>query len=207
MAPLPDVPDVYRVIHVQQFSGEEVLNIYHYRDTGALAFSPASVAQGWWDSVKASFRALQPTSGGFTSIRVDCEFLEAPRPFGSYVIPVGEQQGLRAAPTDFMPVWSAFEISLAVGTRVTRPGNKRIAGMLEGDQSSGIIIAGTVTLVQNFADKLDVVFTPTGGLGTVTPVIVGYPTPLQPGAPRVQDIVQATASGYASHQTSRDGRP
>lgn len=207
MPPLPDVADVYRVVHVQQFVNQEVLNVYYYRDTTAVGIPAASVAQGWWDSVKTTFRALQPTTSGFTSIRIECEALFGTHPFGIYPVPVGEQQGLRAASTDFMPLWNSYLIKLDVATRLTRPGSKRIAGMMEGDQSSGGLIAGTLTLVQNFADRLDITFVPTGSGASVTPVVVGYPTAAQPGTPRVQDIVQATASPYVSHQTSRDTRP
>jgi len=207
MPSLPDVPDTYRLTFIQSFGGQECINVFYYRDVTATTFLPVNVAQGWWDAIKATWRALQPTSSSFLNLRVECEALFGAHPFGIYTIPVGEQQGLRAAATEWMPIFNAYTIKLDVGTRLTRPGSKRIAGLMEGDQSTGQLVAGTLTLLQNLANVLDNNFTPTGGGAAVTPVIVGYPTALQPGSPRVQDVTAAIASNWVGHQDTRDARP
>jgi hypothetical protein len=206
--PLPDVPDTYRITLRQSFSGQEILNVFYYRDVAISGFNPVAVAQGFWDHIKATYRPLLAPSANVIAQQVDCEFLSGAHPFGSYPIPVGEQQGTRAGSLTYVTPTLAALITLKVSTRVTRPGSKRIMGVCEEDLNGFTLAAGYVTILQNFANVLDQVVDPTGlPAGTVTPVIVGYPTLLQPGAPRVQDVSDAVASPYVSHQVSRDERP
>lgn len=204
--PLPDVPDTYRIVHVQSFLGQELLNVYYYRDTELAAPDPEDVAHGWWEHVKTEFRAYQPVSGNFLSTSIFCERLDGARPFGEYPVPAGEQQGTRAAATSFMPSTVAAAIRLQVGSRTTRPGSKRIAGLLEGDVNVTVIEAATLALLQTFADKLDVSFDAFGGMLTLFPVIVGYRGGPPPTVSVVQDVTAAVALPDVSHQVSRDHR-
>lgn len=206
--PLPDVPDVYRMIVRQSMSGQEVLNVFYARDTAIAGPSPLSVADGFWQHIKTAWRAWMPASASLLTQEIECEALFGAHPFGIFAIPVGEQQGLRAAPTDFYALTVAALITLRVGTRTTRPGSKRLIGLLEGDVGGGsTVMAGTVTILQTLADRFDITFTAVPSGIVMTPVIVGYPTDDQPPPPRVQDITSGVASGFVSHQVSRDQRP
>jgi len=205
---LPDVPDTYRLILKQTWTGQEIVNVFFYRDTALVAFDPQDLAQAWWDAIKATWRAFVPNTSAVLFQQVDVEQLFDDHAFGTYAVPVGESLGTRAGGgSDLVTPIIAGLIKLNVATRVTRPGSKRISGFLETDLVGQAVAGGTVTLLQNLANIMDDDITPTGTLGSCSPVIVGYPTSLQPGEPRVQDVVSATASIYASHQVSRDTRP
>lgn len=205
---LPDVEDTYRIILKQTFSGQEILNVFYYRDTAVGGPSATSVAQGFWDKVKVAWRNWLPLDAIAKFVQVDAEQLFGSHGFGTYAVPVGESLGLRTQSTDWYAPTVAALITLNVGTRVTRPGSKRIFGLLEGDvNSSSIIAAGTVTLLQALADVLDVTFTAAGTAINLTPVIVGYPGLRNPVGVRVQDVTSGIASQYISHQVSRDARP
>jgi hypothetical protein len=206
--PLPDVPDTYRMIVRQAVSGQEVLNVFYARDTALGGPSPLSVADGFWQHIKTAWRAWMPASATLLTQEIECEALFGAHPFGIFPIPVGEQQGVRAAPTDFYALTVAGLVTLQVSTRLTRPGSKRLVGLLEGDVGGGsTLIAGSLAILQTLADRFDITFTAVPSGIVMTPVIVGYPTDDQPGAPRVQDITGAVASGFVSHQVSRDQRP
>lgn len=205
--PLPDVPDTFRLTVHMTGMGQEFINVFYYRDTAILGPTPVAVAQGFWDNVKAAWRAFWPNSSNFTFDRVDCEQLSDTHPFGSYAITGAEVFGTRTVSGDMAPPTLAGLIRLNVGTRVTRPGSKRIAGLQEGDVNYSTLASGTVTLLQTLATAFADPFNATGGTIEMTPVIVGYPGPQNPGDPRVQDVISGTASSYVSHQVSRDPRP
>lgn len=205
--PLPDVPDTFRIVLNSKFQADEVVNVFYYRDVALAAPSPTNVASGFWNHIKAAWRAHMYTASYWLTSSVECERLDGAHPFGVYAIPTAEQQGTRGAgSSDWLPLFVAGAITLQVGTRTTRPGSKRIAGLQEADISGFSLIAGEITLLQALADVFDTTFTPTGAASVVYPVIVGYPTPAQPGAPRVQDVIGAVASPLVSHQVSRDQR-
>lgn len=204
--PLPDVPDTYRLTVFMQQSGQEIVNVFYFRDTAVSAFDPVDVAQGFWDNVKAAWRGWIASAHGAYFVRVECEFLSGAHPFGVYAIPAGEQAGTRVVSGDPMPTTLAAVIKLNVATRVTRPGSKRMSGLWEADVTTLNLVAGVVTLLQTLATAFADPFVPTGEAINVTPVVVGYPTPFDPSV-RVQDIVSGTASPYVGHQVSRDARP
>lgn len=205
---LPDVPDTYRVIVRQLFFAQEILNVFHYRDVAITGFLPVNIASGFWNAVKAAWRAWLPNSASLIFDRVDVEALFDDHAFGSYSIPSAERQGTRAAGgSNLSSPNLAGAIKLEVGTRVTRPGSKRIVGLLDADHDYVTITAGPLALLQALADVLDQDVTPTGGGAAVSPVIVGYPSSITSLGLRVQDVTNGVASQFLSHQVSRDPRP
>lgn len=205
---LPDVADTYRLRVVGLFGSVEWNNVFFYRDTAVGGPSPESVGSGFWTKVKAAWRAFLPTNTGLTVQRIEVEALFGDHEFFNYSIPVAEQQGTRALVGDFMPAFVAATVKLEVGTRATRPGSKRFVGLLENDVTQPQLVAGTLTIVQTLADLLDQTFTATSTAINLTPVVVGYPTPPPVSQPlRVQDVTNAIAQPYVSHQVSRDSRP
>jgi hypothetical protein len=203
---LPDVADTYRLTLVQNFVGQEVINVFYYRDEALLALDPTNVARGFWERIKTDWRALMKTNPTVTAEEVRCQALFSPYAFGSYSIPAGEKQGTRSIAGEFAPPILAGLITLKVATRVTRPGSKRIMGMTEDDFSLENLTAGYTLLLQNLADELDQVITEFGSANDLTPVIVHYPGQRDPTV-QVQDVVDAVASSFLSHQVSRDSRP
>lgn len=205
---LPDVPDVYRVKLNMTFNGLPAVNVFYYRDVDIAGFAPLAVAQGFWDKVKAAWRAFLPNTSGFIFVSSECEALFGDHAFGTYPIPSAESLGTRATGgTEALPPTLAAVIKLNVATRTTRPGSKRISGLLEVDVNYNTIVGSTFTLLQTLGGVFDDNFIPTGAVANIHPVIVGYPTMLQPGDPRVQDVTGNTVSPYVGHQVSRDPRP
>lgn len=204
--PLPDVADTYKIVLNQSFLGQECLNVFHYRDTALAGLDPVDVAHGFWEHIKVQFRAWMPVSANFLASSVYCEALFGVRAFGEYPIPAGEQQGTRAAATQFMPPTIAASVRLAVGTRTTRPGSKRLVGVLEGDVTVTVIDPAVLAIIQVLADKLETTFDEFGTVNTLTPVIVGYRGGPPPTVSVVQDVTSAVALPDISHQVSRDHR-
>lgn len=205
--PLPDVPDTYRTTIFMTATGQQIVNVFHHRDAEATPVDPVDIASGFWNNVKAAWRALWPNSSNFTFDRVECEALFGDHAFGVYTITGAEIFGTRTVTGDVAPPTLAGLITLQVGTRLTRPGSKRIMFLQEQDINYSQITSAAQTLLQTLATALADPFVPTGYTLEVTPVIVGYPGPRNPGDPRVQDVTAGVASLYISHQVSRDPRP
>lgn len=115
-------------MHMQS-SGQRVFNVFQYQVAGMLV--PASapeIGQGWWNHVKAAYRAATVTSATNTFTAVAVRELNDPvGAFGEYPVPPGEQQGTRSSGgvNDDNPTFVAAGVRLAVATRLTRPGQKR----------------------------------------------------------------------------------
>lgn len=204
---LPDVPDTYQIVMVQNFQTQEVLNVFYYRDTLIGTFAPVNIAHGFWDHMKAAWRAAVKTTSNLEFIEVRATALFSPYEFATYVVPLAERQGTRVIADDLMPPTIAASVKLQVATRTTRPGSKRITGLTEADVTISLLTGAYPTLLANLAALFDDPVTPTGAATTVKPVIVGYPGVRNPVGVRVQDITGAQAGAYVSHQVSRDARP
>lgn len=134
------------ISNVGELFGNEVRNVWQYEvTTSAPSITAAHVAEAWWNHVKAVLRGIPTTNigGSFRSVEVR-ELNNPTGALGSYGIPSSEWAGTRTPGTEaqiLMP-FSAVGVRLDVGTRVTRPGQKRFAGLVEGDQNSGEVQAG-----------------------------------------------------------------
>lgn len=139
----------------------------------------AHVGEAWWNHVKTSWRALIVNYGSFTFDSVIVEELGGNSNFGEYAIPPAEQLGTRAPGTlgEWLPSYCAVGVRLAVGTRVTRPGQKRFPGLTEGDNSNGTITAAFQTLV-----------------GAVAAVYSGSATL---GAPALAEVIHPVVATFA----------
>ena len=123
------------------------------------SFSPdisaANLGEAWWNDVKAAWRALVPPSTDFVFTSVLVEEVGGSLNFGEYAIPSGEQQGTRVpgVVTNFMPAYCAVGCRLTVATRVTKPGQMRIPGLLELDNEAGAATSGFLALCEDIAEK------------------------------------------------------
>lgn len=139
----------------QRFFNMQVLNVFQYR-IGAMVdpVLPVNIAEAWWNDVKSTYRALMSTSFAalFQSVRVK----ELNNPAGAYaqwMIPTAEQVGTRTPPAnpDPLPPFNAAGVRLVVGTRVTRPGQKRVIGGTESDTTNGGWVAAYLALLAPWA--------------------------------------------------------
>lgn len=135
------VDALLEISSVGEVFSNEVRNVWQYQViTTAPTITAAHVGEAWWNNVKTVLRGIIPTSvpGYYRSVEVR-ELNNIEGAIGIYGIPAGEQAGTRSATGggDIMPPYVAVAARLNVGTRATRPGQKRFGGVLEGDNVNG----------------------------------------------------------------------
>jgi hypothetical protein len=138
--------------------GNQALNVYQYDvDTLPGGVAAVDIANAWWQHVKAAYRALATATFNtpFQSVRI----LELNNPvgdFAEYSIPTGERAGTRPTPTDGVALapFDAVGVRLVVGSRATRPGQKRLPFLTEEDQGAGILQPALTALVVTLMNLL-----------------------------------------------------
>lgn len=166
------VNDLLEITMGMDCLGQEALNCWQYNiQTMPDPVGAVQIAEAWWNHVKTTYRGLftndQVHAYSFVRIR------ELNNPVGAlaeYSIPFAEQAGDRAAggATDQMPPFASAGVRLVVGTRATRPGQKRLPGVTERDQASGFLV-NTGFYLDSVSDLMDVM---------VAPMILGAPAAL-----------------------------
>jgi hypothetical protein len=151
----------------QLFSGQQMYNVYHYGVVEIIGTVNASnYAAAWWNHVKTNYRGLAQSIYGqvFDSVRV-VEMGASDGEFAEFAIPTGERTGTRptTAEPQSLPTFNAVGVRLTVGTRETRPGQKRITFMSEADTVGNSVEAGFLGGVQSLAALLSV------------PIVLGSP--------------------------------
>lgn len=139
--------------------GQEMINAYQYDvAVNGSVVGAADVAAAWWNVVKTAYRALSVTTDGevFRTVRI----ADLSNPLGDFAqwdIPAAEQTGTRAAPSqsERLPPYVAVGVRLTVGSRITRPGQKRIPFLTESDNVGGILQAPFRSLVGALFNILD----------------------------------------------------
>lgn len=165
------------------------------------------VGEAFWNDIKTDWRALHV---GYANDRTTSIFVSEPGitgAYGEFAVPTGEQLGTRTAPGSgsYLPTFVAAGFRETVATRVTRPGQKRVWGLFEGDvDDDGAMAAGYTALLNTFAAHL------------TAPIILGVPVAtgvLQPIVARIdvadgsviaqQDVVGYLTNPYVTSQVSR----
>jgi len=136
------------------FNSLVVQNVWSYDVTGTFdGFTAEQVGESWWNHVKTTYRATVRSASGFFEFRsvLVRQVDDLTGAIGEFAVPTGEQLGTRTSPTqnEFLPPFNAAGVRLTVGTRVTRPGQKRIVGLLEEDAGNGALNTGMRTIVSN----------------------------------------------------------
>lgn len=138
---------------------QQVAMVFQYLvDPLAGAPNAVQIAEAWWNHVKVTTRGLAPSGYGstFKTVRLR-EMNNLAGDYAEYDIPVGEQIGTRATGSgDLMPPFAAVGVRLVVGSRLTRPGQKRIPFMTEGDTISGVLQAAILTSVTTWCNTVTV---------------------------------------------------
>lgn len=135
-----------------------VANVWQYEVTNTMvSITAEQVAEAWWNHVKTNYRAV-PTST-YTGIfrKVLVRELNAPTgAYGTYGIPLAERTGTRSpgSSSDILPLFNAVGVRLNVGSRATRPGQKRFAGLNEDDQTSGGLTTAVVSAVNTLMTQM-----------------------------------------------------
>lgn len=139
------------IVHNQVYMGQQTLNVWQF-NIDSLPGTPSlvQVLEGYWNNIKATTRALAGSGDGdiFLSLRGR----EMNNPAGDYAefdIPLSERTGTRVSSGDKLPAQAAVGCRLVVGTRITKPGQKRYAFIHEGDNTDGVLQSGYRTPLVN----------------------------------------------------------
>jgi len=133
--------DLIEIVVNMTILSQQTLNVWQYEVGNFVSgTSLVQILEGYWNHVKSTYRGVVAT--GFGNVFVSLKGREMNDPAGDYAefdIPVGERAGTRASGGDLLPPYSATAVRLVVGTRATKPGGKRFAGLTEADQASGVL--------------------------------------------------------------------
>lgn len=136
---------------------QQVNMVFQYRVIASpLTPSAVVIAETWWNHVKTVTRALAANNAenAFKTVRIR-ELDNSVGDYAEYDIPLAEQTGTRTGTLgDAMPPYVAVGIRLVVGTRATRPGQKRIPFVQEGDNVGGVLGASLQALVVTWANLM-----------------------------------------------------
>jgi len=139
---------------IGQLAGGKFYNVFQYEvDPLPGGVTPVQLAEGWWNHVKATYRALYGSGAG--NIFQEVKLVELDTPTGDYAtfpVPVGERAGTRSAPSPgtFQASFMATGVRLTVGSRVTRPGQKRLPLVYEADNEGDALDPAWITLVNSW---------------------------------------------------------
>ena len=195
-------------IAVKQASfSQTIMNVFNYEVTGTFTgISAGAVGNAWWQAVKASYRGIiaSPYANYFQEVSV--RVIDTPTgDYGVYSVPSGEKDGTRSyAGTDYQPTFLAVGARLTVDTRVTRPGQKRFGGLMEGDVSNSVLAGAVITAVEGFLDVACVgtltLGSPALGMDLLPVVVRKNPD----GTPNTyQAITGRVVNNYVTSQVSR----
>lgn len=139
---------------IGQLSGGKFYNVFQYYVAAMPSpVSPVNLAEGWWNHVKATYRALYATGAGniFQEVKIT-ELDVVGGDYATFPVPVGERAGTRTTPSPntFQASFMATGVRLTVGTRVTRPGQKRLPLVYEADSDGDALEAGWISLVNSW---------------------------------------------------------
>lgn len=203
--------NLIRLITRYEWLSQKCENVAWYTPGGAafLTATMAGVAEAYWNNVKDRYRAIVPDVAGavFTSV-LGTEF-NGSGGYGEYAIPDAERDGTRSDGVGELVTGTlAVGARLTVATRLTRPGQKRIPFLMEGDIYQNELDAGIIALMESLVEiwSTDLVLGAPVALGTLSPVVVTFnsaPLTPEPEPQEWQAVVGALVNHDITSQVSR----
>lgn len=190
-----------------QIQAEHWQNNWTHQVDGELG-SPtaANIGEAWWNSVKTAYRALVSSAHttAFQFVRVR-EMDSLTGEYGEFAVPTAEQPGTGpTSSTTYLPAFNAAGIRLTVGTRVTRPGQKRIGGQRGEDISSNAWVPAYMTKLVAFGDAFMTMSTlGAPAVGTDLQLVVVRIDPNTHLPVAHQDVTGFLVNPYVTSQVSR----
>lgn len=202
--------DCYMVRDIQDFFGEQMLNVYFYQD-----LLLASTAENVVDSFVADVlpKVLDIQNGSIKHVLVDAVNLGDP---GNFYEEIHDDVGTYSG--DMLPPFNAINYSLRLNSRLLRPGSKRYAGVNESVQINGLLTDATyLTKVEALRVQQSAILL-SGVLSTFQPIVVKRvkynPDPLDEThfayrLPQTDEefvfgnVIDALTTTHVSHQVSR----
>jgi len=186
--------DIYKLVTTYQFLGEEMSNVWHYRQTDGPG-GVFELFEGFNASVLPDVLDIQ--SVGVEWLTADIINYDNPGDFGSFSYP-GTTLGTRAG--EAQPPFVCWAFRLNRTSRVTRNGQKRIGGVSEADVQNGVASSGVLTPLDNAAIVMGTIID--GGFNAWEPVIVRL-TETAPIEPAVVNSISEGVYVRVSTQNSR----
>ena len=197
-----------RITYRYTWQGQQCQNTQYWTPIGAafLTADMIDVLEAYWNDLQPTLEPLMPSSsavGSFLSLLG--EEIGTGNQFAEFAVPVLDQQGSRSGLTDadIPSSFTAFGFRQTVGTRATRPGQKRFPWMAENDIDGNELDSSFITLIEPLAEH----FTTPRVLGA--PVATGALYPVVGGTevggePTVwQDITGFVINPDVTSQVSR----
>lgn len=168
------------------YLGQKCENVQFFRLTGT-AFATATmegVLEAYWNDIKDAFRSLFSTSADVSTIdSILGEEVAGLEGFAEFAIPPDERVGTRSAGSDglWLNSFSALGMRQTVGTRVTRPGQKRFPMLREGDVSGNALTGAIIDYYDPALNKF------------IDPITLGAPVATGVMQP---EVGKSVASGF-----------
>jgi len=172
------IDDLVEITLLARYGADAVMNVFQYDVTSGVGeVEGVAIAEAWWNFVKDEYRGIVRSSAGYQYRSVILRELNDPTGvLVEWNIPTAERQGTRAGvdSSEFLPPFNAASFRMTVGTRTTRPGQKRIGGMLEVDSDGGLLSTAYTSLLDALAAELCDTMTLASPASTfnLTPIVV-----------------------------------
>jgi len=196
--------DLLKVVDVQTYLGQEVLNIYWYRVTSVTGFLDEgyeAIADWFEDNVIVPVTQIQASALTHTAIRL----YNMSNGIDFYEKPIDVDGAQTAAAITLLPSYVSIGFKLVRESLVTRNGYKRIGGLFDGqvDGNNFNIDAAARTDIEE-AMAADIVL---GVVTTAEPVIVKHPIGSAPIASYLySSIGSAQMTRVGTQNTRKAGR-
>lgn len=192
---------------IMQHGSSAAYNVWQY-GVDAMLGTPSApeIGAAWWAAVGTAYRdvALTGYPAQFLTVRVR-DMSDALGDYGEFPVPTDEQHGTRTLADGYQYATSfiAAGVRLAVATRVTRPGQKRIPFVYEGDLDGNALESGITAKLETLFDIMAADLTlGSPALGTILqPIVVSKDT--TGAVVASQPVVGYVINTFATSQVSR----
>lgn len=205
---MPITASQIKVTYRYTMFGQHCENIQYWEPVGAafLTATMLGVLEALWANIEGAWHEILPANpdvGTFDSLLG--EELGGGLSFAEFPIPSDEQTGDRAGltATSGLPPFIVSASRQTVGTRVTRPGQKRIPFLADSDVIGNQLDSAAVIFFEPVHETFSTVRTLGAPVatGTLNPVIGGH---IEDGVPTLwQPVTGLLMNPNASSQVSR----
>jgi len=177
-------------------AGEELVNIFHYRETGGSDTGAADLAADFVSTFETPLQTIFSTAVNIVSVTV--------RPIFGTGVEITESftpgtTGDLAGET--MPIYSAVSLRYERDSREIRSGWKRFGPMTEAEVVGDFFTAGYITIVETLATALEAQLTNVSGI--FDPVIFRPANSAIDPLPRWVGIINISTINRVTTQNSR----
>lgn len=146
-----------------EYLGQQCQNIQYWRPTGAafLTATMLGVLEAYWNDLQPTLEPVMSTSSSVNRfVSILGEEVGGGGSFAEYSVPSAQQVGTRAGLTvpNAAPSYVNWGFRQTVGTRTTRPGQKRFPFVADSDMDGNAVVVGAFLLweplAQHFSDTV-----------------------------------------------------